>query len=82
MCCYHALMGLPERCENCPSARIRQTRNDSTLIYNSKFDLNVFAEATLIQWQGEESCLLTCRKLPGKLPAGKLQKILEENGEK
>jgi hypothetical protein len=33
-------------------------------MHNSRFDLDVLAEATLIQWSGEESCLLTCREIP------------------
>lgn len=64
MCCYHALMGQDRRCDNCPSANIRQQGNSSTIMHNGKFDLDVFTEATLIQWEGTQSCLLTCRKLP------------------
>lgn len=64
MRCYQALMGLPERCPNCPSADICQTKNHSAFIRSEQFDLQVLAEATLIQWEGEESCLLTCREMP------------------
>ena len=64
MSCYQALMGREERCRNCPSARIRETKNGSTVVYNHKFDLNILSEATLIQWEGTPSCLLTCRKIP------------------
>nr|MBQ8244191.1 diguanylate cyclase [Oscillospiraceae bacterium] len=64
MLCHKALMGLPERCPNCPSAAIRQTKTDSALIRNNQFDIQVLAEATLIQWEGTESCLLTCREFP------------------
>lgn len=64
MCCYEALMGQKARCPGCPSLDIQKTRNSSACLYNSRFDLNVLAEATLIQWNGENSCLLTCRKMP------------------
>lgn len=64
MLCHKALMGLEERCPGCPSRNIRQQKNGSALIHNEHFDLKVLAEATLIQWDGEESCLLTCRELP------------------
>lgn len=62
MLCHKALMGLSERCPGCPSAAIRQTKTDKSLLWNDKFRLQVLAEATLIQWEGEESCLLTCRE--------------------
>ena len=63
MRCYKALKGLDERCPGCPSLGIRQKKNATARIYNDQFNLNVLAEATLIQWGGEESCLLTCREL-------------------
>ncbi len=64
MFCYSALMGLPRRCPGCPSADISRTGTCSALMRNEKFNLQVLAEATLIQWEGEESCLMTCRQLP------------------
>ena len=63
MRCYSALMGQKARCAGCPSANIRAKKNDNAVMYSSQFDLNVLAEATLIQWSGEESCLLTCREV-------------------
>ena len=63
MRCYKALKGLDKRCPGCPSLGIRQKKNAVTKIRNDQFDLHVLAEATLIQWGGEESCLLTCREL-------------------
>jgi len=63
MCCYKALMGCDRRCDGCPSLNIMQNKTDSAQLYNQKFDLNVLAEATLVQWGGVQSCLLTCRKL-------------------
>ena len=64
MRCYRALKGMKERCPGCPSLGIREKKNAATTIYNDRFDLNVLAEATLIQWGGTESCLLTCREIP------------------
>lgn len=66
MRCHKALMGLEERCPGCPSRNIREEKNSSALIYSEHFDLKVLAEATLIQWDGEDSCLLTCRQLQDK----------------
>ena len=66
MTCYGSLMGMPERCAGCPSRNIRREKNASALLHNPRFDLHVLAEATLIQWEQEESCLMTCRQLPKK----------------
>ncbi len=63
MCCYKELMGLEERCPGCPAQNIRQQKTCSSKIFNEHFNLQVLAEATLIQWEGQESCLLTCREL-------------------
>ena len=63
MKCYSTLLGCEERCEGCPSRDIRKNKTASAVLYNRKFDLDMLAEATLIQWEGQESCLLTCREL-------------------
>ena len=63
MLCHKALLGCPQRCDNCPSLNIQNRRNASAILHNQKFDLDILAEATLIQWDGRESCLLTCREL-------------------
>ena len=63
MHCYSALMGRSCRCENCPAANIRKDKTCSQYIENPVFKVNALAEATLIQWEGEESCLLTCRQV-------------------
>ena len=66
MRCYKALMGLEERCPGCPSLGIREKKNSNAVMYNAQFKLTTLAEATLIQWGGEDSCLLTCRELLGE----------------
>ena len=64
MRCYKALMGLEERCADCPAVNIKQDKNGRRKILNNYLGLEVLADATLIQWGGEESCLLTCREMP------------------
>ena len=74
MKCYSTLLGCEERCEGCPSKNIRKQKTASATLYNRKFDLDVLAEATLIQWEGQESCLLTCREVSataGQIPKPK-----------
>lgn len=63
MRCHEALMGCPGRCGNCPALGIRENKTHSTVMENEVFHLQVLAEATLIQWEGKESCLMTCREL-------------------
>jgi len=69
MRCHEALMGCAERCVGCPALKIRETVNNSAVMRNDRFQLDVLAEATRIRWQGEESCLLTCRLIPAKQPS-------------
>lgn len=64
MYCYKALMGQNERCDGCPALHIRQHKNGRKKMYNKRFNLDTLADATLIQWGGEEACLLTCREIP------------------
>lgn len=64
MYCYKTLMGQPQRCAGCPALNIRQCKNDRKRMHNRNFNLEVLADATLIQWGGEEACLLTCREIP------------------
>ena len=63
MRCHQALKGCSSRCDNCPALDIRSRRTCSTVMRNDVFDLEVLAEATLIQWEGQASCLLTCREI-------------------
>ena len=63
MRCHAALKGCGSRCENCPALDIQTKRTCSTVMKNDVFNLEVLAEATLIQWEAKESCLLTCREI-------------------
>jgi len=63
MLCYKALMGREERCPGCPSLNIRREKNGRSNIWSSRFGMEIQADATLIRWKGEESCLLSCREL-------------------
>lgn len=63
MTCHKAFFGLDCRCECCPAQNIGKEKTASSVIHNPKFLIDALAEATLIQWDGEESCLLTCREV-------------------
>jgi len=60
--CYKELMDRDERCPDCPALGIRDTRSCSRNITNEKFKLNLISEATLINWDKGEACLVTCRE--------------------
>lgn len=60
MNCYKAFQNRCTPCPGCPAKNIRQAKNDTSIIQNDKFNLTVRARASLITWDGEESCLLTC----------------------
>ena len=64
MRCHKSLMGLDERCPGCPALNICEHKNGRKRMYNKRFELEVLADATLIQWAGEAACLLTCREIP------------------
>ena len=63
MFCYQAMMGREERCPGCPAKDILREKTAEQVFYNRQFDLKLLSEATLIQWENEVSCLLSCRKL-------------------
>ncbi len=63
MLCYKSLLGRDSRCPGCPSLNIRQKKTARSMIPDEKLQGDVLAEATIIQWRGEESCLMTCHLL-------------------
>jgi len=65
--CYKGIMGLEERCPGCPAKNILQEKTCEQILFNRKFHLHVMAEATLIQWGNETSCMLNCRKIKNEV---------------
>ncbi|MDO4530816.1 MAG: diguanylate cyclase, partial [Bacillota bacterium] len=63
MHCYRALMGRESRCPGCPALNIAEEKTAEQILYNRHFQLHVLSEATLIQWENESSCMLTCREV-------------------
>ena len=64
MFCYRELMGRSDRCPGCPAEGIYQRKNGRKRMFNHRFGVEALADATLIQWEGDPSCLLTCREIP------------------
>lgn len=64
MVCYHSLLGRPTPCPGCPLEGIREKQTCQCFLKNDLYGGEVLAEATMIHWQGEENCIVTCRHLP------------------
>lgn len=61
--CYRALMNRSGRCPGCPAADLG-SESHATILTDGRTGIRLLAEATPIHWQGENSCLMSCRKLP------------------
>lgn len=61
--CYQALMGRSDRCPGCPAVGMGAECH-AAILTDSQTGIRILAEATPIHWQGEDSCLMSCRKLP------------------
>ena len=61
--CYEALLNRSSCCPDCPARNIIEEMNKESFIHNTHFGLYVRAEASKVTWNGEESCLITCRQV-------------------
>ncbi len=66
MVCYKALMGREERCTDCPARKIRERKPGEQIVVTPKGE-RILSEAVLIDWKGQEACMITCRQLPDDL---------------
>ncbi len=60
--CYQTIQGRSGPCPNCPSLGIREKKTDRVIRRNGPE--NLMFEATLTRWNGEDGCLMSCRRLP------------------
>ena len=61
--CYQGIMGREKRCEGCPACSIARDKTCTAVLHNDRLGVKMHSEATLIQWEGREACLLTCHSL-------------------
>ncbi len=59
--CYQVLMHSTSPCSNCPAVNILNDLNKEVSLRNTYFGINAHVEASSIQWDGENACLITCR---------------------
>lgn len=60
MYCYEAFMGRKAPCENCSAKLYKQTDKKMLEVYNEMLDLWMLADASAVQWDGEDSCMIAC----------------------
>ena len=61
--CYRTFRNRDSRCQDCPAANIREKGKHALMLSDYHSDMQVFARASRISWNGEDSCLLTCHDL-------------------
>ncbi len=64
MPCYQGMFGRSSPCPGCPAIGIRSKGSDRVILQDTQFGQTILAEATMVRWDGKESCLMTCRALP------------------
>lgn len=60
--CYQVLMHRSSPCANCPAVNILNDLHKEVSLRNTYFGINAHVEASSIQWNGAEACLITCRR--------------------
>ena len=68
MQCHRVFFDRDSCCDNCPARNIRSLKNAQCTIKIPKYDVTFRTEATLVNWQGEEACLIVNRSLDKDLP--------------
>lgn len=61
--CYEVLHNRTACCPDCPARNIQNEGVHESFILNSHLGIYVRAEATKINWNGKDSCLITCRQV-------------------
>ncbi len=62
--CYQGMKGRISPCPGCPAVGIRERKTERVILQDEKYGRKILAEATMVHWNGKESCLMTCRALP------------------
>lgn len=66
MRCHKVFFDRECRCENCPAKDIRNRKNTQCKIAIPKYDVSFLTEATLVNWEGKEACLIVNRQVEEK----------------
>ena len=63
MCCYQAFFARRQPCERCPTRNIREKVNQTMEVYNPVLKVWTLADASLIHWDQQDACLLSCHDI-------------------
>jgi len=64
MRCHKVLMGLDERCSDCPAKDIQITKRGEETMVSDLLGISIHSTASLIRWGGADACLLNCQEVP------------------
>ncbi len=64
--CYQRFKNKTAPCQNCPIHKIKEGNTVRTLLSDSETADPFLMEATPVTWQGEKSCLISIRQMPGE----------------
>lgn len=64
--CYRCIMERDSPCPGCPARDLKNRSNSDQYIYNSSLNLYVHTESAVIQWNGKDAYLITCREVRSK----------------
>ncbi len=64
MICYRALEDRDSPCVHCPLQKLADRKNHSCLFNPGMRQETILLESTKIRWDGEDSCLVSGRKIP------------------
>lgn len=63
--CYEVFYNRDIPCENCIMKKARETGRSAMEMYNNVLNLWVLADASMVQWNRREACLVCCRDISG-----------------
>ena len=64
MVCYRALENRNEPCRECPLIKLADRKNHAGLLKGKETQGTILVEATQIRWNGEDTCLVSGRRIP------------------
>ncbi len=62
--CHQALFDKAAPCSGCPIAGLRNKSSNWAILEDPRSPIQILAEASRIKWEQQDSCMVTCRRLP------------------
>ena len=61
--CYEVFYHRDTPCENCAVKKARETGSGTAEVYNPFLKIWVLADAAMVDWDKEKTCLIACRDI-------------------